>query len=62
MGVFKNLLHLKPKIIKQEPEKKPECWYNNAQEQMDNRADIPVDAAGSVNSFEYGIAKSNAKS
>ena len=59
MGVFKKLLKIKPKIIEQAPEKKDDCWYNNAHEQGENRDALPMDAAGSVNQFEYGQTKNS---
>ena len=60
MGILKKLFSKKQKS-EGIPEKKNECWYNNAHEQGEHHDAVPMDAAGSVNSFEYGVAKSNAK-
>lgn len=59
MSIFKKFLKLKPKI-QEAPEKKEECWYNNAHEQGENHDALPMDAAGSVNLFEYGQTKNSA--
>ena len=63
MGVFKNLLHLKPKIIKQEPEKKTECWYNNAHESVESNLGIPMEGAAlsSDNAFENAVTQNIAQ-
>lgn len=59
MGIFKNLLTLKPKIIKQEPQKNTECWYNNANETADSKLGVPMEGAAlsSDNAFENTVAQ-----
>ncbi len=60
MGVFKKLLKLKPKILEQAPEKKDECWYNNAHEKGEAvHGSVPF--GGSSNSFENGETQMNAR-
>lgn len=59
MGIFKKLLVWKPNKIEKAPEKKEECWYNNAHEQGENRDVPPMDAVG-VNQFECGQTKNSA--
>lgn len=55
MNIFKKLFGKK----KKKEEKKPECWYNNAHEEGEaKKGAIPMDAAGSPNSYEAALTKS----
>ena len=58
MNFLKKLFSKKQKS-EEIPEKKNECWYNNAHEQGENRNVPPMDAVG-VNQFECGQTKNSA--
>ena len=62
MNIFKKIFKktFKTKSKETEPTEKPnECWYNNVHD-AERGSGVPIDGAGSPNSFECGVTKSNA--
>lgn len=58
MNIFKKI-YIRIFGEKKKEEKQPECWYNNAHEEGEaKKGAIPMDAAGSPNSYEAALTKS----